>query len=509
MRFLAAALFVMGLQTGAHAQEDTIFTYQGRLNDGAGPANGAYDLKFSIYDSTNQPGVLIAGPLTNFTVSVTNGLFTVPLDFGVEPFDGSDRWLEIAVRTNGAGSFTALTTRQQFTLTPYAIMSRAALFAVSNFTVGATLYLPPTNSTIYSGNESLLRWDSYEENVFVGPDAGAGGQANTAVGKSALANGSVGSGNSAFGDGALSAFLGGYANTAIGSEAMSAETNGNDNTALGTSALGGFSAGGSNSYNTAEGFLSLASLTSGNNNTANGADTMLLTTSGGANTANGAFALLNNTNGGYNVAVGYQALYTEVNSFDNTAVGENALYSYNGVGYNTALGDGALQLLISGNDNIGIGDFGGYNLTTGSWNIHIGNPGTSSDDHTIKIGQQGTQNKTFIAGISGTSVSGASVYVNSSGQLGATSPAFIQTASAGNTFNISGIGDATEIDNPLCNGKPNAILIAVHNLSNSEDVNLGHSYTVLYWVPDSKWVIASEGGSLSAGMQFNVVVYNF
>ena len=34
----------------AHAQ-GTAFTYQGRLNDGANPANGDYDLRFAIYDA--------------------------------------------------------------------------------------------------------------------------------------------------------------------------------------------------------------------------------------------------------------------------------------------------------------------------------------------------------------------------------------------------------------------------------------------------------------------------
>ncbi len=38
-------------------------------------------------------------------------------------FTGADRWLEIAVRTNGGGAFTTLTPRQQLTPTPYALSS--------------------------------------------------------------------------------------------------------------------------------------------------------------------------------------------------------------------------------------------------------------------------------------------------------------------------------------------------------------------------------------------------
>src|SRR5687768_15749895 len=87
--------------------QGTAFTYQGRLDDGANPAAGIYDLRFTIYD-LNSGGSAMAGPLTNSATGVSNGLFTVTLDFGPAVFDGNPRWLEIAVRTNGAGGFTTL-----------------------------------------------------------------------------------------------------------------------------------------------------------------------------------------------------------------------------------------------------------------------------------------------------------------------------------------------------------------------------------------------------------------
>src|ERR1044071_2963498 len=103
----------------AHAQ-GSAFTYQGRLNDGGAPATGIYDLQFKVFDSTNLPGTVIAGPLTNAATGVSNGLFTVTLDFG-SVFDGNNRFLEIAARTNGTGAFSTLSPRQQITATPYAI----------------------------------------------------------------------------------------------------------------------------------------------------------------------------------------------------------------------------------------------------------------------------------------------------------------------------------------------------------------------------------------------------
>jgi hypothetical protein len=105
---------------GSLFAQSTAFTYQGRLNDTANPANGSYDLRFAIYGSASQ-GTLLAGPLTNSATSVNNGLFTVTLDFGQSVFTGPDRWLEIGVRTNGNGAFSILDPRQNLTAAPYAI----------------------------------------------------------------------------------------------------------------------------------------------------------------------------------------------------------------------------------------------------------------------------------------------------------------------------------------------------------------------------------------------------
>jgi len=105
--------------------QGTAFTYQGRLNDGANPASGSYDLVFTLYP-VSSGGIAAAGPLTNSATGVTNGLFTVPLDFGASAFTGSPRWLEIGVRTNGGGAFSTLTPRQETTPAPYAIYAESA-----------------------------------------------------------------------------------------------------------------------------------------------------------------------------------------------------------------------------------------------------------------------------------------------------------------------------------------------------------------------------------------------
>ncbi len=103
----------------------TTFTYQGKLTDAGAPAQGIYDLRFTIYDSING-GSPIAVPKTNSAVAVSNGLFTVTLDFGRLVFGGEARWLEIAARTNNLGTFATFPARQPLTAVPYALFATNA-----------------------------------------------------------------------------------------------------------------------------------------------------------------------------------------------------------------------------------------------------------------------------------------------------------------------------------------------------------------------------------------------
>src|SRR5205814_2244284 len=112
----------LNLQLSTVRAQATAFTYQGRLNSGTNFATGVYDMRFSLYTLADG-SALAGGPLTNAAVPVTNGLFTVALDFGVNGFTNTDRWLEIGVRTNGNGIFTTLAPRHQITPTPYAIFA--------------------------------------------------------------------------------------------------------------------------------------------------------------------------------------------------------------------------------------------------------------------------------------------------------------------------------------------------------------------------------------------------
>src|SRR5437899_9104908 len=108
----ALRLLALTLPTAfrGHAQSTT-FTYQGRLAVNGTPATGLFDMQFTIY-KVEAGGMPIPGPVTNLAVAVTNGLFITSLDFGNQPFLGVNRWLDIAVRTNGdAGGLTPLVPR--------------------------------------------------------------------------------------------------------------------------------------------------------------------------------------------------------------------------------------------------------------------------------------------------------------------------------------------------------------------------------------------------------------
>jgi hypothetical protein len=118
---LLAILGLLAALFGSLASaQTTAFSYQGRLDVAGNPVSGIYDLRFTIYDLGTGSGP-IAGPITNTATFVSNGLFTVPLDFGASVFTGGERWLEIGVRTNGGGAFTLLTPRQPISATPYAL----------------------------------------------------------------------------------------------------------------------------------------------------------------------------------------------------------------------------------------------------------------------------------------------------------------------------------------------------------------------------------------------------
>ena len=195
----------------------------------------------------------------------------------------------------------------------------------------------------------------------------------------------------------------------------------------------------SGSYNTAFGSHALFTNTTGSNNTGTGVGALYGNTTGTSNTATGSASLNFNTTGNNNTATGVSALQLNSTGNNNTATGVDALVSNTTGRNNTAAGQNALGHNTSGNSNIALGNNAGAKLTTGDENIEIGNRGVAGEHETIRIGEQGTQDATFIAGISGATVTGTAVVVNSSGQLG------VAPSSRRFKQNIQTMGDASDI----------------------------------------------------------------
>ena len=150
--------------------QTTAFTYQGRLDSGGSPASGSYDLRFAIFDQL-ESGLKLSPFSTNSAVTMTNGLFTVILDYGSEIFPGADRWLDIAVRTNGSDTFSTLTPRQALMPTPYA-MHAATASSVPAANITGTLDMSQLPTVILTNNGSGLlqvdRFNAGTDNLLAG-----------------------------------------------------------------------------------------------------------------------------------------------------------------------------------------------------------------------------------------------------------------------------------------------------------------------------------------------------
>jgi len=221
--------------------------------------------------------------------------------------------------------------------------------------------------------------------------------------------------NTAEGDGALFSLTTGTQNTAIGFQALYNNTEGSYNTANGYFALYYNTTG---IQNTANGGFALYNNTTGLENTANGIDALANNTTGSGNTATGGGALIGNTTGNNNTANGVSTLISNTTGGGNCATGSQALASNTTGLFNIATGVDTLLNNTTGSGNIAFGFRAGVNLTIGDNNIDISNEGVAAEANTIRIGTEGTQTASYIAGISGVTVSGEPVVVDSSGHLG-------------------------------------------------------------------------------------------
>ena len=108
------------------ARLGSAITYQGQLLDGGVPAEGAYDLRFNLFDSA-EGGTQVGGTITLEDQPAVNGVFTVPLDFGENVYNDTALWLSVAVRPGSStDAFSTLSPRQRLTAAPFALYSASA-----------------------------------------------------------------------------------------------------------------------------------------------------------------------------------------------------------------------------------------------------------------------------------------------------------------------------------------------------------------------------------------------
>ncbi|MBS1793037.1 MAG: tail fiber domain-containing protein [Acidobacteria bacterium] len=340
-RFLTK-LSLFGLLVGGGvfaAAAQTAFTYQGKLNDGGAPAGGAYDFTFRLFSAVSG-GAQIGPDVTRDDVAVTNGIFTVNLDFGASPFSsGTGNYLEILVRPGAStGAYTTLAPRLPVASAPYAVKSLSAdnaanAASATNSTtaqnalslggVAAAQFVQTTDARLSDARNPLPNSPNYIQNTTnqqasasfnISGSGTAGGTlggnilnaatqfnlngrriltgslVNIFAGDGSGAANPTGGDNSFFGRSSGASTTTGNANAFFGAQAGVSNVTGSSNAFFGTSA-GLFTTAGPNSF---FGTLAGNSTTTGINNSFFGFS------AGGANTTGGGNTFIGNNTGALN-----------------------------------------------------------------------------------------------------------------------------------------------------------------------------------------------------------------
>jgi hypothetical protein len=559
------------------AAQGTAFTYQGRLQNNGSPANGLYDFRFNIIDAPNGGTAVAATVITN-AIAVSNGLFTVSIDFGQGVFTGPARWFEITVSSNNANNFFTLGPRQLLTPTPYAIMANSASNLLGTVAAGQL------SGTVSSGNLSGTYGNAVTfnnaGNSFAGNGASltgvnaaavgglaagnfwqTGGNAGTTAGANYVGttdaqplyldvngspvlelnlNGSLGmigstvtgtnsvalgyknvvsqSSFSTIGGGISNSMVGaigcsigsGQFNTNNGNFSMIGGGSGNYNYGTNSVIGGGYentasyqgTTVGGGAFNSASG--SVATVGGGAFNSASGGSATIA--GGYENTASNSFSTIGggegNVNSGTNSVIG--GGYENTASYQGTTVGGGAFNSASGSvatvgggGTNTASGDNAT--VPGGDHNVASG---GYSFAAGHY-AHATHAGSFVwGDDSVDTAFTDTASNQFLIRASGGVVMQTSSLRFSGAGADTSTPVFTHQTTVANV-----IGNKTYINNPVCNGQPNAILIITENWHASNNVGNSKVVGVYYDAGVGEWTIfVDDGTAMPVGVAYNVMV---
>jgi hypothetical protein len=551
---------------GAFAQ-GTAFTYQGLLTSNGVPVNATYDLEFSLYNAGTGPSQ-VGSTVTYSSLPITNGVFTVLLDFG-GVFNGTSYWLQISNRPTGGGAYTALTPRQQLTPTPYAVTSENVDGLVSASQLTGSLPAGLLSGTY--GNPIIL---NNLGNSFGGTFSGifsGDGSGLTGLNASQLATGTVPDARLSANVALLNAnqtFSG--ANIFTGSKLVVSNASGIDASSFtglslqydGPSGEAAFMASFTNNISgfSGESFFQFytknysqpiarqmiinqdgvvgidqSGYNAGflNNGDTNGAgltfgpgsgegiasqrtagvdqysldfytsflDRMIIMNNGfvGINTTNPTAQLQVVSTNANTTTPGVRSASGGASANELTGYG---FYSAAGefIGANGVVGVGTTNF-VSSDGVVGIAKglgravYGYYADTAGGTGYGV--YGYSSSTNGTGVYAQGANSSSaaLTIGNGGIRVAGAGI--------GASTAAFIQLTAAANIG-----GDSSYINNPLCNGDPNALLFVTHNYNppnGKTDTFFNKAFGV--WYTGSEWAIYTEDQSaMPTNIAFNVLI---
>lgn len=452
-----AALFAVqggpAASPGPLAPVGSGFTYQGRLLDGGNPANGQYDLRFTLFDALTG-GNQVGTPVTLSNQTVTNGLFTVTLDFGAATFRGDARFLQIEVQRNGGG-FVLLSPRQPLTPAPYAM----------SLMPGAVISATTTS------------------NVFTVSNNGSGiGIRGSSTSSSGVEGDSVsGSGVTGF---TSSSTSGAVSGTNLGSGPGVVGTNPSGTGVLATGGNGVFSTGVAN----------------------NGAGVW-----GIANTGPNAAGVYGTSSSGRGVW-GISTANNGIGTYGRADTGPVAVGAYGtsssgyGVGGVSTANDG---IGVVGKADTGTAAVGVYGISGSGTGVEglgvLGVRGATESTVGAGVLAQGVGSTTTAL-----KIENGAIRVTNAGA--ANQPVFIHTIGNNNICNGTNFG-FSRIDNVYADGDPNAILI----VTSREDfgvMNVAPPVGVAYFpnnspcgLGDNKWYIeTADGANFSGNLRYNVMV---
>lgn len=345
----------------------TGFTYQGHLKNNNAPYTGLCDLQFGLYDALTAGTQL--GLVGFKNVPVSDGYFTVVLDYGVGLFTGESRWLEIEVRCPAAvDTYTLLTPRQPLTAAPYAL-ALPGLWTVPNSTspnvfggFSGNFTTPGIVGTTIGGGGNLSDPNLISDNY----NTVSGGLGNTAGNFNEIPTdayyATVGGGIHNEACNAYATIAGGFGNTACGNSSFVGGGAANGSMGLSSTVSGGYVNESSGDYSAIGGGMSnlssgaYSTVGGGGGNQSTGYDS---TIGGGSNNSSFDWATVaggrsNQSSGAYSTIGGG---YDNTSSFDYATVAGG--YLNQSTGNASSVGGGSTNTSSSDSSTVS----GGYNNT--------------------------------------------------------------------------------------------------------------------------------------------------